>query len=83
MVVAVNARISTSRNGCEEHKADTPTPGCPAEVRHLVMDVIDRLPKTGDKGLHLKHKLNDKIWGALTLWRRILPPPTGASIELG
>jgi hypothetical protein len=37
MVVAVNARISTSSNGCEKPKADTPTPERPAEVRHLVV----------------------------------------------
>jgi len=28
---------------------------------HLAMDVIDRLPQTGDKGLHLKRQLKDKL----------------------
>jgi len=28
---------------------------------HLVMDVIDRLPQTGDAGLALKRRLNDKL----------------------
>jgi xylulose-5-phosphate/fructose-6-phosphate phosphoketolase len=28
---------------------------------HLVMDSIDRLPKTGDKGLYLKQRLEDKL----------------------
>jgi xylulose-5-phosphate/fructose-6-phosphate phosphoketolase len=28
---------------------------------HLVMDVIDRLPQTGDKGLALKRRLKDKL----------------------
>jgi xylulose-5-phosphate/fructose-6-phosphate phosphoketolase len=28
---------------------------------HLVMDVIDRLPKTGDKGIYLKQQLKDKL----------------------
>ena len=28
---------------------------------HLVMDVIDRLPKTGSKGVYLKQKLMDKL----------------------
>jgi xylulose-5-phosphate/fructose-6-phosphate phosphoketolase len=28
---------------------------------HLVMDAIDRLPKTSDKGLYLKEKLRDKL----------------------
>src|SRR5579864_3066987 len=28
---------------------------------HLVMDVIDRLPKTGDKGVYLKQQLRDKL----------------------
>src|SRR5579863_1089694 len=28
---------------------------------HLVMDSIDRLPKTGDKGLYLKRRLEDKL----------------------
>jgi len=28
---------------------------------HLVMDVIDRLPQTGDKGLALKRWLKDKL----------------------
>ena len=28
---------------------------------HLVMDCIDRLPKTGDKGLYLKRRLEDKL----------------------
>lgn len=28
---------------------------------HLVMDTIDRLPQTGDKGAHLKQQLKDKL----------------------
>jgi xylulose-5-phosphate/fructose-6-phosphate phosphoketolase len=28
---------------------------------HLVMDVIDRVPKTGDKGVYLKQQLKDKL----------------------
>jgi xylulose-5-phosphate/fructose-6-phosphate phosphoketolase len=28
---------------------------------HLVMDVIDRLPQTGEKGTYLKRQLNDKL----------------------
>jgi xylulose-5-phosphate/fructose-6-phosphate phosphoketolase len=28
---------------------------------HLVMDVIDRLPQTGSKGIYLKQKLQDKL----------------------
>ncbi|MDZ4729592.1 MAG: phosphoketolase family protein [Xanthomonadales bacterium] len=28
---------------------------------HLVMDVIDRLPQTGDKGIRLKQQLQDKL----------------------
>jgi xylulose-5-phosphate/fructose-6-phosphate phosphoketolase len=28
---------------------------------HLVMDTIDRLPKTGDKGIYLQQQLTDKL----------------------
>ena len=28
---------------------------------HLAMDAIDRLPRTGDKGLYLKQQLEDKL----------------------
>jgi len=28
---------------------------------HLVMDAIDRLPQTGDRGVRLKHELQDKL----------------------
>jgi hypothetical protein len=28
---------------------------------HLVMDSIDRLPQTGDKGIYLKQQLKDKL----------------------
>ncbi len=28
---------------------------------HLVMDTIDRLPQTGDKGVYLKQQLKDKL----------------------
>ena len=28
---------------------------------HLVMDAIDRLPQTGEKGLYLKQQLKDKL----------------------
>lgn len=28
---------------------------------HLVMDTIDRLPRTGDKGVELKHRLQEKL----------------------
>ena len=28
---------------------------------HLVMDAIDRLPQTGDQGIHLKQQLKDKL----------------------
>ena len=28
---------------------------------HLVMDIIDRLPQTGDKGIYLKQQLKDKL----------------------
>ncbi len=28
---------------------------------HLVMDVIDRVPRTGEKGIYLKQKLKDKL----------------------
>jgi hypothetical protein len=30
---------------------------------HLVMDVIDRLPQTGDQGIYLKQQLKDKRSG--------------------
>jgi xylulose-5-phosphate/fructose-6-phosphate phosphoketolase len=29
---------------------------------HLVMDTVDRLPQTGDKGIHLKRQLRDKLF---------------------
>jgi xylulose-5-phosphate/fructose-6-phosphate phosphoketolase len=28
---------------------------------HLVMDAIDRLPQTGDRGVYLKQQLKDKL----------------------
>ena len=28
---------------------------------HLVMDVIDRLPQTGERGIYLKQQLRDKL----------------------
>lgn len=28
---------------------------------HLVKDVLDRLPQTGDKGIYLKQQLKDKL----------------------
>jgi xylulose-5-phosphate/fructose-6-phosphate phosphoketolase len=28
---------------------------------HLVMDTIDRLPQTGDKGIALKQQLKDRL----------------------
>ncbi len=28
---------------------------------HLVIDAIDRLPQTGDKGIYLKQQLRDKL----------------------
>ena len=28
---------------------------------HLVMDVIDRVPEVGEKGVHLKQQLKDKL----------------------
>jgi xylulose-5-phosphate/fructose-6-phosphate phosphoketolase len=28
---------------------------------HLVMDTIDRLPQTGDKGIYLEQQLKDKL----------------------
>jgi xylulose-5-phosphate/fructose-6-phosphate phosphoketolase len=28
---------------------------------HLVMDVIDRVPRTGDKGVYLKQQLEDQL----------------------
>ncbi len=28
---------------------------------HLVMDAIDRLPQTGDKGIYLKQQLKEKL----------------------
>ena len=28
---------------------------------HLVMDTIDRLPQTGDKGIYLKQQVKDKL----------------------
>jgi xylulose-5-phosphate/fructose-6-phosphate phosphoketolase len=28
---------------------------------HLVMDAIDRLPQTGDRGIYLKQQLEDKL----------------------
>ena len=28
---------------------------------HLVMETVDRLPRTWDKGIHLKQQLNDKL----------------------
>jgi xylulose-5-phosphate/fructose-6-phosphate phosphoketolase len=28
---------------------------------HLVMDTIDRLPQTGEKGIHLKEQLENKL----------------------
>jgi phosphoketolase len=30
-------------------------------IQHLVMDTIDRLPQTGDKGVYLKQQLKDKL----------------------
>lgn len=30
---------------------------------HLVMDVIDRLPRTGEKGVYLEQQLKDKLIG--------------------
>jgi xylulose-5-phosphate/fructose-6-phosphate phosphoketolase len=29
---------------------------------HLVMDAIDRLPQTGEKGISLKQRLKDKLF---------------------
>jgi len=29
---------------------------------HLLMDTIDRLPQTGDKGINLKQQLKDKLY---------------------
>ena len=29
---------------------------------HLVMDAVDRLPRTGDKGLALERRLKDKLF---------------------
>ena len=31
------------------------------DLFHLVMDSIDRLPQTGDKGVYLKQQLSDKL----------------------
>ena len=28
---------------------------------HLVMDAIDRLPQTGDTGIHVRQQLQDKL----------------------
>jgi xylulose-5-phosphate/fructose-6-phosphate phosphoketolase len=28
---------------------------------HLVMDAVDRLPQTGERGLHLKRQLQEKL----------------------
>ena len=28
---------------------------------HLVMDTIDRVPRTGDRGIYLKQQLRDKL----------------------
>jgi phosphoketolase len=28
---------------------------------HLVMDTVDRMPQTGDKGIYLKQQLKDKL----------------------
>jgi xylulose-5-phosphate/fructose-6-phosphate phosphoketolase len=28
---------------------------------HLVMDAIDRLPRTGDRGIRLKQQIEDKL----------------------
>ena len=30
---------------------------------HLVMEAIDRLPQSGDKGIHVKRQLKDKLIG--------------------
>jgi xylulose-5-phosphate/fructose-6-phosphate phosphoketolase len=38
----------------------TPTGGI---IRPVVMDTIDRHPQTGDKGIHLKQQLKDKLIG--------------------
>ena len=37
---------------------------------HLVMDTIDRLPQTGDKGIYLKQQLQDC---SLDILRRVIP----------
>jgi xylulose-5-phosphate/fructose-6-phosphate phosphoketolase len=29
---------------------------------HLAMDTVDRLPQTGEKGIHLKQRLKDKLF---------------------
>jgi len=56
---------------------------------HLVMDAIDRLPKTGDAGAHLKQALNDKLvehrqyidengqdMPEVRNWKWAIPPPS-------
>jgi xylulose-5-phosphate/fructose-6-phosphate phosphoketolase len=40
-----------------------PNQSRPRHVRgfHLVMDAIDRLPQTGDKGIYVKQQLKDPL----------------------
>ena len=44
---------------------------------HLVMDAIDRLPQTGDKGVYLKQRLADKLIEHKQLHRPCRRGPAG------
>ena len=46
---------------------------------HLVMDSVDRLPQTGDKGIHLKEQLQDKL--DQTTGEYIMPARTGPCLR--
>ena len=51
---------------------------------HLVMDTIDRLPQTGDKGIYLKQQLKDKLDRAQAVHRQKRPRPAGnPELDLG
>jgi xylulose-5-phosphate/fructose-6-phosphate phosphoketolase len=44
---------------------------------HLVMDVIDRGPQTGEKGIYLKQQLKDKLVDHKQYIRQIRRGPAG------
>ena len=51
---------------------------------HLVMDAIDRLPQTGDRGVYLKQRLSDKLIEHKEYIDKYRRGPTGnSSLEMG